>query len=256
MRAVRTLMQMSAHNNQPRATPEELMRSESRAQWPGIKVLVASLLVMAALAASLFAWRSGFMHYAFSTEHLVAMLRVDGPRGAFLCIAIQFLHVVTVLPGEITQPAAGYVFGLWRGFVYSTIGIVLGSVFNFYLARALGRPALERLVKRETLQKVDRLLLGAKGKSALFLLFLVPGAPKDAMCYGAGFSRMRPSEFIWIAVLGRAPALFGSVLIGARAADRDYKAVILVTVVLLLAVAGFFLYERYRCRREQQRSNV
>jgi hypothetical protein len=48
----------------------------------------------------------------------------------------------------------------------------------------IGRPTLERFISRQTLDKVDKALNSAKGKSAMFLLFLLPGAPKDAMCYG------------------------------------------------------------------------
>jgi uncharacterized membrane protein YdjX (TVP38/TMEM64 family) len=187
-----------------------------------------------------------------SEDRLIGELREDGPKAPLLCIGAQFVQVVIfAIPGEITQLAAGYVFGLWRGFLYSAIGITLGSAFNFCFARVVGRPALERFISRKTLDKVDSLLNNAKGKSALFLLFLLPGAPKDVMCYGAGFTSMSTTEFVIISSLARAPALFASILIGAHASHRNYNAMVLTGVVLLVAIACFYLYERNRNRSNQ-----
>jgi uncharacterized membrane protein YdjX (TVP38/TMEM64 family) len=209
--------------------------------------LLPIFLILIVLIGIVWLWHVGFMQDLLSRDRLIAKLRENGPKGALLCMGVQFAHVVIfIVPGEITQPAAGYVFGLWRGFLYSVIGITLGSAFNFYLARVLGRPVLERIVSNTTLDKVDNLLNNAKGKSALFLLFLLPGAPKDFLCYGAGFTAMTATEFILISSLARAPALFASILIGARAAQRDYDAAILTGVLLLIVVACFYLYERHR----------
>src|SRR5882762_2480155 len=92
-------------------------------------------------------WHTGLLHRVSSKDHLIALLREGGSTGALLCIAVQFLQVViAAIPGEITSFAAGYVFGAWRGFVYSVIGVTLGSAFNFWFARVVGRPTLERLI--------------------------------------------------------------------------------------------------------------
>src|SRR6266480_4665610 len=90
-------------------------------------------------------WHTGVLHRISSKGHLIALLQAGGWTGALLCIAVQFLQVViAVIPGEITSVAAGYVFGAWRGFLYSAIGVTLGSAFNFWFARVVGRPARER----------------------------------------------------------------------------------------------------------------
>jgi len=175
------------------------------------------------------------------------MLRESGSGGALLCIGIQFLQVViAVIPGEITSFAAGYVFGGWRGFVYSAIGVTLGSAFNFCFARVVGRPTLERLVGRDTLARLDRSLDTARSRSAMFLLFLLPGVPKDVLCYAAGFSGMPLIEFVVLSGLARSPALLASVLIGAGVSRGDYRSLIATAVVLLLAIGGYYWYRRSR----------
>jgi uncharacterized membrane protein YdjX (TVP38/TMEM64 family) len=98
---------------------------------------------------------------------------------------------------------------------------------------------------------VDRALNDAKGKSALFLLFLLPGMPKDAMSYGAGLSNMNLVEFVVVTGLARSPALFVSILLGSQAYRHDYRAMVITGVVVALAVAAAYLYERRRSRRQE-----
>jgi len=194
-------------------------------------------------------WHTGVLHRISSREHLIALLRGGGATGALLCIAVQFLQVaIAVIPGEITSLAAGYVFGPWRGFFYSAIGVTLGSAFNFWFARVVGRPALERLVSRDTLARLDRSLASARSKSAMFLLFLLPGLPKDILCYAAGFSGMSLFEFVVLSGLARSPALLASVLIGAGVSRGDYRSVIAIALLVLLAIGGYYWYHRRNVR--------
>jgi len=192
-------------------------------------------------------WHAGVLHRISNKDRLIALLRESGSGGALLCIGIQFLQVVIAfIPGEITSFAAGYVFGAWRGFVYSAIGVTLGSAFNFCFARVVGRPTLERLVGRDTLARLDRSLDNARTRSAMFLLFLLPGVPKDVLCYAAGFSGIPLIEFVVLSGLARSPALLASVLIGTGVSRGDYRSLIATAVVLLLAIGGYYWYRRAR----------
>ena len=211
--------------------------------------VLAAVMVALVIAGSILLWQSGFLGQITDKRQLVDSLRRAGPEGPLLCIAAQFVQVVIfVIPGEVTQFAAGYVFGIRKGFLYSIIGIFLGSAFNFCFARVVGRPIVERFVSRSTIEKVDKLLTGAKGKSALFILFLLPGTPKDALCYGAGFSNLGVVEFCLMSGLGRCPALLASIMLGAQASRRDYDAMIATGAVLLLAIGGYYFYERRRSK--------
>lgn len=202
-------------------------------------------------------WRAGFLQELSNKEELITALRQSGIKGPLLCIGAQFVQVVIfAIPGEITQFASGYVFGTWQGFLYSIIGIMAGSAFNFYFARIVGRPTLERFISPKTLDKADQALNGAKGKAALFLLFLLPGAPKDAMCYGAGLSKMTLREFVVITGVARSPALFISILMGGQAARREYGAMVLTAALATLAAAGYYIYRYCRNRRLADSGNA
>jgi len=195
-------------------------------------------------------WHAGVLQRLSSKDRLIATLRgSSGAGGALLCIGVQFLQVViAAIPGEITSFAAGYVFGAWRGFAYSVIGVTLGSAFNFSFARIVGRPTLERLVGRDRVTRLDRSLNSARSRSAMFLLFLLPGLPKDVLCYVAGFSGMPLGEFVVLSGLARSPALLASVLIGAGVSRGDYRSLVATIAVMLLAIAGYYWYRRSRQR--------
>lgn len=208
-----------------------------------LAVVSAAALVLAFYAA----WKTGLLGRLSDHEQLVESMRQSGWRGPLICIGIQFLQVVFfMVPGEITQIAAGYVFGAWLGLFYSVIGIMLGSAFDFAFARAVGRPVVLKLMGQRTLDRVDGALTTHRGKSALFVLFLIPGMPKDAMSYGAGLTSIGLGEFVAISGLGRLPALLFSTMIGDQLYDRDYTAVAIIVVVGALVTLGFYLYEKRR----------
>ena len=231
------------------------MRSPSQSEVTGRRSrwLLAFFLAVLVVAGGIWLWHPGFLEELSNKDRLIGALQEEGSKGPLLCIAAQFVQVVIfAIPGEITQVAAGYVFGPWRGFLYSVIGIMAGSAFNFYFARIVGRPTLERFINRQTLDKVDKALNSAKGKSAMFLLFLLPGAPKDAMCYGAGVTKMGLVEFVVITGLARSPALFASILIGAHAGRGDYRSMILTGLIVVFVIAGYWFYERYRSQGQRE----
>ncbi|HLH07125.1 MAG TPA: TVP38/TMEM64 family protein [Terriglobales bacterium] len=237
----------------PGIQPRDVESSKNTRQSIATKSrLVAALAFIAILGAGIvYLWHSGLLARIADRRQLIDSLRSAGPEGPLLCIGVQFVQVVIfIIPGEITQLAAGYVFGVWKGFLYSVIGIILGSGFNFYFARIVGRPVIEKLVSRSTMERVDALLGGAKGKSALFILFLIPGTPKDALCYGAGFSNLGLVEFCLISGLGRCPALLASIMLGAQASNRNYPAMIATAGALVLVIGAYYLYESHVSRKK------
>lgn len=212
-----------------------------------MKKLLAVVLAAALALAFYAAWKTGLLGRLSDYQQLVESMRQSGLRGPLICIGIQFLQVVFfMVPGEITQIAAGYVFGAWLGLLYSVVGIMLGSAFDFGFARAVGRPVVRKLLGQRTLERVDHALKTHRGQSALFVLFLIPGMPKDAMSYGAGLTRIGLWEFIAISGLARLPALLFSTMIGDQLYDRDYTAVAIIVVVGALVTLAFYLYEKRR----------
>ena len=217
---------------------------------PNRRTLWVVLLLAALVLAIFFVWKSGLAIDFRDRDDIVEWMRRPGPVGPLICIGIQFLQVVIfAIPGEITQVAAGYVFGAWEGFLYSLIGIMLGAAFDFVFARLVGRPVINKLMGPRALARVDRLLESRNGRSALFLLFLTPGMPKDTISYGAGLTQIGFQEFMIISGLGRTPALLFSTLFGSQLYERNWFTLALIGVVAVLVTVGFYLFEKGQQRR-------
>ncbi len=126
-----------------------------------------------------------------SSDKLSKFLQNLGPYSPAVFVLFQVLQVIAApFPGELTGVAGGYVYGETFGFLLSTIGLSLGSWVAFELATILGRPFVERFVKREVLEKFN-FLTTKTGTLICFVLFLFPGFPKDYLCYVLGLSRMK-----------------------------------------------------------------
>ena len=95
------------------------------------------------------------------------------------------------------------------GIIYSTIGLSIGSYIAFAISRVYGGPLVERFVSKSTIARFEY-LLHHKGAFLVFLLFLIPGIPKDALCYILGLGHLSTKEFIVISGTGR---LFGTALL-------------------------------------------
>ena len=125
------------------------------------------------------------------------------------------------IPGELTRFIGGYLYGPFWGTVYATIGLTIGSWIAFMLARFLGEPLLEKVVKKEVFEKFDH-FMEHKGLLVSFLLFLIPGFPKDYLCYIMGVSLIPTGTFIIISTAGR---LLGTIMLsvtGAFAGNGQY----------------------------------
>jgi uncharacterized membrane protein YdjX (TVP38/TMEM64 family) len=209
---------------------------------------IAFPLFIAAVFITAFLFREQLWDLFSSPEKIRNWVSDWGAKAPLLFIGLQLLQViVSVIPGEIPQIAGGYLFGVWLGILYSLIGITLGSAFNYYLARLLGRPFVRSILKKERLEKFENFARSKKVTAAFLLLFLVPAFPKDTLCYVAGITPMRFFPFLLISTAGRLPGIIGSAVMGDAAAEKRWLlAGIIFGAGVVLLVVGFFFRDRLR----------
>ncbi|MBN1797045.1 MAG: TVP38/TMEM64 family protein [Spirochaetales bacterium] len=161
-------------------------------------------------------------------------------------ILLQIIQVVVfIIPGEIPQIAGGYLFGFFWGILLSTVGIAIGSAINFYLARFLGLPFVEALLPHKSLEKVRKLISGTRSALIYFIIFLIPGIPKDVIAYVAGISRIKFWVFITISSGGRLLGLILSVIIGVALADKNWLVAIITALCgIILIVIGIIYRDK------------
>jgi len=203
-------------------------------------LLIISLVVVAII------YQKEIWSIFASPEALRAWIASLGFIAPLAFVALQCIQVIIfVIPGEVPQIAGGYLFGFWWGSLLSVSGIIIGSAVNFLLARLLGVPFVRLLFSHEKIDYAGRIATSPRARISMFLLFLIPGIPKDILCYGAGLTPLTLHVFLIISTLGRLPGILGSAFMGGAAAEEKWivaGAVFLVASLLFLL--GFFFKER------------
>jgi len=149
--------------------------------------------------------------------------------------------VIAPIPGGAIEWLGGFIFGVKAGFIYSMIGMTLGSWLAFSLARIFEKAAVEKFVSGQTRKKFDY-LVEHQGAIISFILFLIPGFPKDALCYILGLTPMHLGIFLIISTLGRIPGTLMATLQGAKAFDHQYKLFLILLGVSGLVILVFYIY--------------
>ena len=177
-----------------------------------------------------------------NSDKLSKFLQSLGPYSPAVFVLFQILQVAAApFPGELTGVAGGYVYGETLGFVLSTLGLAIGSWIAFELASILGRPFVERFVSQDVLHKFDFLTTNT-GATICFLLFLIPGFPKDYLCYLLGLSRMKLSTFLIVSIIGRIPGTYLLTIQGAKIRNQEYYEVVIFAVLSALILLVAYLY--------------
>jgi uncharacterized membrane protein YdjX (TVP38/TMEM64 family) len=159
---------------------------------------------------SCFLYKFDFVSLFVCKQKMLEFLHSLGAWRAPGFIALQAIQVIIApIPGEITGILGGYLYGPVSGTLLSTIGLTIGSYVAFLLARVFGKPLAERIVPRDIMERFDY-LLQSKGLFLVFLLFFVPGIPKDYFCYIFGLSVISTMEYMVLSTVGR---LFGTILL-------------------------------------------
>ena len=137
------------------------------------------------------------------------MISQAGIWGPLIFIFIQIIQcVIPIIPGGLSCVAGIILFGPFYGFIYNYIGILLGSLINFILARHYGKPLIETIVSKKTYNKYISWLDRGKHFDKLFALAIfMPVAPDDFLCMLAGLTKMTYKKFITIIVLGKPASL-------------------------------------------------
>lgn len=155
-------------------------------------------------------------------------------------VVVQAAQVVVApVPGQVLGFVAGYLFGAFWGTVLSVLGASVGTAVAVAVTRRYGRPAVLRLVRPETVAEFDA-AVDRRGLLALFVVFLIPGLPDDAICFVAGLTRLDVRRIVVVSAVGRLPgyavvSLAGSRLAGGRPGDT----VVLLGVLVAVSAAVY-----------------
>jgi uncharacterized membrane protein YdjX (TVP38/TMEM64 family) len=179
-------------------------------------------------------------------KHLVASW---GWMAPLVFIAIQAGQVIiSPFPGEITGPVGGALFGTFWGVVYSTIGLTVGTLVCFAIGRKWGEPLVRPWLSERHWNKMS-FILEAEGAILCFILYLIPGFPKDIISYLFGISPMSFWLFAVVSTVARLPGTIIASYFGAHVADHQYLyAIAFIALITALCLPLYYYRERLVAR--------
>ena len=179
-------------------------------------------------------------------ETLIELITSQGPLGVLILLGMQLLQIIVAfIPGEVVQIAAGMMYGPLWGSVVILVGCVLSSMVVYELVHKLGAPFVRSMVGEKQLLKFRQFELSGKFGVTVFILFLIPGFPKDVLTYIVPLSDMNLRTFLLLSTIGRTPGVIISTYAAAGLADGNIvTSVIIFVVAALIAIIVLLLRNR------------
>ena len=175
------------------------------------------------------------------------MVEAKPVKARLVYLGIQVLQVfIAFIPGEAVEIAAGLAFGPWEGLALSLLGVAIGSSVIFLLTKTLGVRFVRLFVSDERLNDLAIIRSDTRLNALVFLIFFIPGTPKDALTYLVGTTRMKLPAFLLISLIARVPSVLTSTWGGDMVMNGEYlNAAVIFAVTGLLGAAGMILYRKY-----------
>ena len=225
----------------------EKMEYERKRKWlAGISIAVVAVLVV---LLTLFIWN---WLRSFSQDDFRDYIQSFGAAGWLVLLGLQFLHVfIALIPGELLETAAGYAFGPWIGTAICYIGVALASSLIFVLTRRYGVKLVEIFVERERINELRFLNTERKRNNLIFLLYFIPGTPKDLLTYFVGLTDIKLSTFLVLSMIARIPSVISSTFGGHLLGEERYTgAIILYGITGLVSALGLWGYNVYLKKKQ------
>ncbi len=220
---------------------------------------VVALCSLAAVLA-LFLWLTVFLcrrFSAFGNNPAAFQEFVDayGWKSRLVALGIQVLQVVvSFIPGEMVEVGIGYAFGPVEGTLLCLGGVGAASALMFTLVKRFGVRVLDLFIDRAKIDNLRFINSEQRLKRLIFLLFFIPGTPKDLLTYFAGLTRIRLHEFLVISLIARIPSVVSSTIGGNLIQQQNYlSALWLFLITGAVSLAGIVLYNRLCEKRNRHK---
>lgn len=201
------------------------------------------------------AWLIGkpLLQFVSEPEKFRQWVDSHGLLGPLAFLGMMLLQVfVAVIPGEPLEIGAGYAFGAVQGTILCILGAAIGSTLVFLFVRRFGVRAVEVFISREKIQSLRFLQNTRRVHLFLLVAFLLPGTPKDVLCYVAGLTTLKLGPFILISSICRLPSIVTSTIGGSALGSGQWgMAAIVFAATLVISAIGLWIYKRILRLREE-----
>ena len=212
------------------------------------KIAAAFAIAIFVFVMAVLTWLIGgpVLRFAGEPENFRLWVERTGAMAPLAYMGMVIAQIlVALIPGEPLEIAGGYAFGAVGGTLLCLVGATLGSILVFALVRKFGVKLFEVFFPIEKLRSL-RFLRSSKKRDLLFLVvFMIPGTPKDLLCYFAGLTDIRFGVWLIICSLGRVPSIVTSTLVrDALGTEKYILAVVVFAATLAVSGIGLFVYKK------------
>lgn len=188
------------------------------------------------------------VEFVSEPELFRAWVDEHGLFGRVAFVGMMILQVfVAFIPGEPLEIGAGYAFGAVWGTILCIIGTLIGSALVFLFVRRFGTRAVSVFYSPEKIHSMRWIRNTKRLKTILFILFIIPGTPKDVFTYMAGLTKISLSHFLLISMIARIPSIVTSTVGGNALGRGNYLfAVIVFAATLAVSAIGVLIYRKIK----------
>ena len=223
---------------------------QNREKGSVLKVIWYLLLFIIVVAAGVVAikYAPHLKLFLTSEETIVKLEKMIDSFGAWGIVILLLLQIVQVfvalIPSETIEIAAGMCYGGWWGFVLCAAGVILGSFGVFSLIKRFGTPIVHKLVSEKKLKEFHFLKNAERMEMITFILYFIPGLPKDVFTYFAALTPLSTKNFLIISIIARTPSILISNIAGAQYMEGNYEVtIVLFAVFAALGLLGMVCYK-------------
>ena len=172
----------------------------------------------------------------------------SGFIGFLMLFGLQFAQIfLFIIPGEPIEILAGICYGGLWGTVFIMVAAAIISAFIYLLVHKFGRKFIYDFIDKSKIEKIEKSKIFKNPKTIrfiIFILFFIPGTPKDLLTYIAALLPIKPLEFIIISTIARFPSVISSTLAGANLLSGNWHFSLLIYAITFLLVAIIVLVMR------------
>ncbi|MBE6046273.1 MAG: TVP38/TMEM64 family protein [Clostridiales bacterium] len=223
-----------------------LNKEEKRKRIMAILKLSLLALILIGIPVYIFFFHHDLIDSFSNMKELIRDIKGYRKESILIYMVAQALQVVIcIIPGQALQFAGGYLYGMLLGLLLSLIGIAVGSCIAYFFARMLGRDAVHLFFGERKVTEMIDLMNSPKGLIVTFIIFLIPGIPKDLCSYAAGLSNIKIKPYLIVSMIARIPGMLGCLIIGSRVGAGGYtSAAVIAAIAVVLLILGIVFRQK------------
>ncbi|MGN0369233.1 MAG: TVP38/TMEM64 family protein [Butyrivibrio sp.] len=210
-------------------------------------IVIASIVIFILMTVFVFIYvGKPLIRFVSEPEKFREWVDERGILGRLAFLGMTMLQVIiAIIPGEPMELVAGYAFGMWEGTFLCILGATLGGIPVFLLVKKFGIKAVEVFFSREKIESLKFLKSSPKRDFWIFILFFIPGTPKDLLNYVVGLTDMKLGKWLIISLVARIPSIVTSTIGGDALGVQNYVfAIIVFGGTLVISCIGMLIYRK------------